>query len=80
MRRIRRGRIDRGRKQSNQEEPFFITEEIAAEMIAAKAADTIERWVQAIVPGFTPAGFLAVQPEVLRAAGLSSAKTHICTT
>ena len=32
--------------------------------------------MQAIVPGFTPAGFLAVSPEVLRAAGLSSAKAQ----
>jgi len=57
-----------------------LAKSIISQQLSAKAADTIERLVQAIVPGFTSAGFLAVQPEVLRAAVLSSAKTHICTT
>jgi DNA-3-methyladenine glycosylase II len=44
--------------------------------LSAKAANTIERRVQAIVLSFAPAGFLAVSPEALRAAGLSSAKAR----
>lgn len=55
--------------------PFqTLANSIISQQLSAKAADTIERRVQAIVPGFTPAEFLAVQPEALRAAGLSSAK------
>jgi DNA-3-methyladenine glycosylase II len=49
---------------------------IICQQLSAKAADTIGHRVQAIVPGFTPAGFLAVHPEALRAAGLSSAKAR----
>ena len=57
--------------------PFHtLVNSIISQQLSAKAADTIERRVQAIVPGFTPAGFLAVPPEVLRAAGLSSAKAR----
>lgn len=57
--------------------PFqTLANSIISQQLSAKAADTIERRVQAIVPGFTPAGFLAVPPEALRAAGLSSAKAR----
>lgn len=57
--------------------PFqTLANSIISQQLSAKAADTIERRVQAIVPGFTPAGFLAVSPEALRAAGLSSAKAR----
>ena len=57
--------------------PFqTLANSIISQQLSAKAADTIERRVQAIVPGFTPAEFLAVQPEALRAAGLSSAKAR----
>ena len=57
--------------------PFqTLANSIISQQLSAKAADTIERRVQAIVPGFTPAGFLAVPPEVLRTAGLSSAKAR----
>ena len=53
--------------------PFqTLANSIISQQLSAKAADTIERRVQAIVPGFTPAEFLAVQPE----AGLSSAKAR----
>jgi DNA-3-methyladenine glycosylase II len=41
--------------------PFqTLANSIISQQLSAKAADTIERRVQAIVPGFTPAGFLAV--------------------
>lgn len=57
--------------------PFqTLVNSIISQQLSAKAAATIERRVQAIVPSFTPAGFLAVQPEALRAAGLSSAKAR----
>ncbi len=57
--------------------PFqTLANSILSQQLSAKAADTIESRVNAIVPGFTPAGFLAVSPEALRAAGLSSAKTR----
>ena len=57
--------------------PFqTLANSIISQQLSAKAADTIERRVQAIVPGLTPAGFLAVQPEALRTAGLSSAKAR----
>ena len=49
---------------------------IISQQLSAKAADTIERRVQAIVPSFSPAGFLAVPAEALCAAGLSSAKAR----
>jgi DNA-3-methyladenine glycosylase II len=49
---------------------------IISQQLSAKAANTIERRVRAIVPSFTPTGFLAVSPEALRAAGLSSAKAR----
>ncbi|MDD3760589.1 MAG: DNA-3-methyladenine glycosylase 2 family protein [Acidithiobacillus sp.] len=57
--------------------PFqTLANSIISQQLSAKAADTIERRVHAIVPSFTPAGFLAVPPEALRAAGLSSAKAR----
>nr|WP_311463986.1 DNA-3-methyladenine glycosylase 2 family protein [uncultured Ottowia sp.] len=57
--------------------PFqSLANSIISQQLSAKAAGTIERRVQAIVPSLTPAGFLAVQPEALRAAGLSSAKAR----
>jgi len=57
--------------------PFqTLANSIISQQLSAKAADTIERRVQVIVPGFTPAGFLAVPREALRAAGLSSAKAR----
>lgn len=57
--------------------PFqTLANSIISQQLSAKAADTIERRVQSIVSGFTPAGFLAVPPEALRAAGLSSAKAR----
>ena len=57
--------------------PFqTLANSIISQQLSAKAADTIERRVLAIVPGFTPAGFLAVPPEALRAAGLSAAKAR----
>jgi DNA-3-methyladenine glycosylase II len=57
--------------------PFqTLANSIISQQLSAKAADTIERRVLAIVPGFTPAGFLAVPTEALRAAGLSAAKAR----
>jgi DNA-3-methyladenine glycosylase II len=57
--------------------PFqTLVNSIISQQLSAKAADTIERRVQAIVPSFTPAEFLAVSTEALRAAGLSSAKAR----
>lgn len=57
--------------------PFqTLANSIISQQLSAKAADTIERRVQAIVPDFTPAGFLAAPPEALRTAGLSSAKAR----
>jgi len=57
--------------------PFpTLVHSIISQQLSSKAADTIARRVQAIVPGFTPAGLLAVSPEALRAAGLSSAKAR----
>jgi DNA-3-methyladenine glycosylase II len=57
--------------------PFpTLVNSIISQQLSVKAAETIERRVQVIVPGFTPAEFLAVQPEALCAAGLSSAKTR----
>lgn len=49
---------------------------IISQQLSAKAADTIERRVLAIVSSFTPAGFLAVPLDALRGAGLSSAKAR----
>ena len=49
---------------------------IISQQLSAKAADMIERRVQAIVPSFCPAGFRAVPTEALCAAGLSSAKAR----
>ena len=47
--------------------PFqSLANSIISQQLSAKAAGTIERRVQAIVPSLTPAGFLAVQPEALR--------------
>lgn len=57
--------------------PFqTLANSIISQQLSAKAADTIERRVHAIVPGLTPAGFLAVAPDALRTAGLSSAKAR----
>ena len=57
--------------------PFqTLANSIISQQLSAKAAETIERRVHAIVPGLTPAGFLAVPPDALRAAGLSSAKAR----
>lgn len=49
---------------------------IISQQLSAKAADTIERRVLAIVPTFTPAGFLTVPLDALRSSGLSSAKAR----
>ena len=49
---------------------------IISQQLSAKAADTIERRVLAIVPSFDPAGFLIVPLDALRGAGLSSAKAR----
>lgn len=49
---------------------------IISQQLSAKAADTIEHRVLAIVSSFTPASFLAVPFDVLRGAGLSSAKAR----
>ena len=57
--------------------PFqTLANSIISQQLSAKAADTIERRVMTIVPGFTPTGFLSVSTEALRAAGLSSAKAR----
>ena len=57
--------------------PFqTLANSIISQQLSAKAAYTIERRVLAIVPDFTPAGFLAVSTESLRAAGLSAAKAR----
>lgn len=57
--------------------PFqTLTTSIISQQLSVKAADIIERRVLMIVPSFTPAGFLAVPFETLRAAGLSSAKVR----
>lgn len=57
--------------------PFqTLTNSIISQQLSAKAAETIVGRVRAIVPGFTPNDFLAVAPEALRAAGLSSAKAR----
>ncbi len=58
-------------------QPFqTLANSIIGQQLSAKAADTIERRVRAIVPNFVPADFLAVPTEALRAAGLSSAKAR----
>lgn len=49
---------------------------IIGQQLSASAASTIENRVHAVVPDFTPAGFLEVSFETLRAAGLSSAKVR----
>lgn len=49
---------------------------IIGQQLSSSAASTIECRVHAIVPDFTPAGFLEVSVEALRAAGLSSAKVR----
>ena len=48
---------------------------IMAQQLSAKAVDTIKQRVLEVVPTFCPSGFLAVPLEVLRKAGLSTAKT-----
>ena len=58
-------------------QPFqTLATSIINQQLSAKAANTIERRVQAIVPGLTPSAFLAVRHDELRAAGLSSAKVR----
>lgn len=58
-------------------QPFqTLPNSIICQQLSATAADTIERPIQAIVLAFTPAGFLAVPTEALRAAGLSSGKAR----
>jgi 3-methyladenine DNA glycosylase/8-oxoguanine DNA glycosylase len=49
---------------------------IISQQLSAKAADTIEDRIRALVPNFDPAEFLRAQPMELRAAGLSSAKAR----
>lgn len=49
---------------------------IISQQLSAKAADTIERRVLAVVSSFTHAGFLAVPLDALRSSGLSSAKAR----
>lgn len=57
--------------------PFqTLTSSIISQQLSVKAADTIERRVLEIVPGFTPDGFLSVPLDALRGAGLSTAKTR----
>lgn len=56
-------------------QPFaMLAKSIISQQLSAKAAETRRRRVQLIIPGFTPAGFLAISSEELRAAGLSASK------
>jgi DNA-3-methyladenine glycosylase II len=48
---------------------------IMSQQLSAKAADTIEQRVREVVPTFCPSGFVAVPIEMLRKAGLSTAKS-----
>jgi DNA-3-methyladenine glycosylase II len=55
--------------------PFeTLTTSIISQQLSAKAADTIKLRIHALVPDFTPQGFLSAPPDGLRAAGLSSRK------
>jgi len=55
--------------------PFHaLTTAIISQQLSSKAADMIKHRVLELVPTFCPSGFLAVPIEVLREAGLSSAK------
>lgn len=58
-------------------QPFqTLVTSIISQQLSAKAADTIARRVSEIVPTFAPADFLRVSHDVLRGAGLSSAKSR----
>jgi DNA-3-methyladenine glycosylase II len=59
-----------------QYQPFeTLAASIIGQQLSVKAADTIEKRVLAITGGaFTPEGILSVEPESLRACGLSNAK------
>lgn len=55
--------------------PFHtLATSIISQQLSAKAADTIKRRILKVVPTFHPSEFLAVPLEVLRKAGLSTAK------
>jgi DNA-3-methyladenine glycosylase II len=57
--------------------PFHtLVNSIISQQISTKAADAIKLRVEDVVPSFTPAGFLSLSTEELRAAGLSSRKTR----
>jgi DNA-3-methyladenine glycosylase II len=50
---------------------------IVSQQLSVKAAATIEARLHALFPeGMTPAGILAVEPDLLRQSGLSGAKTR----
>ncbi len=58
-------------------EPFeTLVRSIISQLLSVKAADTIGARVEAAVPDFSPAGFIAVPAETLRACGLSNAKAR----
>ncbi|MDR0548631.1 MAG: DNA-3-methyladenine glycosylase 2 family protein [Deltaproteobacteria bacterium] len=55
--------------------PFrILARSIVCQLISAKAAEAVEGRIIALVPNYTPAEFLAVSLEDLRATGLSWAK------
>ena len=55
--------------------PFHtLTTSIMSQQLSAKAADTIEKRVVELVQSFCPSAFLSVPLEILRKAGLSTAK------
>ena len=57
--------------------PFHtLTTAIISQQLSAKASDTIERRIKEVVPTFCPSEFLAVPFELLRKAGLSTAKVR----
>jgi len=49
---------------------------IISQQLSSKAAGTIKQRVLNLVPNFTPSAFLGVSADVLRSAGLSSAKSR----
>ncbi len=58
-------------------QPFrTLASSIIGQQLSAKAAATIRGRVELIVPDFEPRGFLAVPPDTLRGAGLSTAKAR----
>ncbi len=60
--------------------PFHtLVTSIMSQQLSAKAADTIKQRVIEMVPTFCPSSFLAVPLEVLRKAGLSTAKAKYVT-